>query len=217
MTVGLALLCALVAVLAFAVAPAAAEEPAHYDGDLQFPAIHLAGERDEYLYTVSISSRQSLVQLSETEIDAEYEGGDVAFSIVAEEAWDAAGNQVPTTVELTGPESFRFVVHDREATYDYPITAGPLQTQGESFFFGDLHYEGPPAAPEAVAPALSCDVPGVVGLSRRAAAKRLRAADCALGTVHLAKGAKAQGKVVKQFRAAGTPLAAGTPVAVKLD
>jgi hypothetical protein len=46
---------------------------------------------------------------------------------------------------------------------------------------------------------------------------RLRAAHCAIGQVHLAAGATAgKGKVVKQFRAAGTDLAAGTPVAVKL-
>ncbi len=208
--VGLALLCALLACLV-AAAPAAAFE---YTGG-QFPMIHGPGEGDEYTWTFTKGFRQTPVQVSPTEIDVIYEDGEVAWSFIAEEAWDAAGTRVPTTVELIGLETVKFVVHDREGTYQFPITAGVKPISGVSFFIGSVTESHP--TPEAAAvPAPSCDVPAVVGLSRRAAAKKLRAADCALGTVHLAKGAKAQGKVVKQFHAAGTPLAAGAPVAVKL-
>jgi beta-lactam-binding protein with PASTA domain len=60
-------------------------------------------------------------------------------------------------------------------------------------------------------------VPSLHGLGLRSAKSSLRTANCAIGQVHLAKGATAgKGKVVKQFRAAGTELAAGAPVAVKL-
>jgi hypothetical protein len=45
----------------------------------------------------------------------------------------------------------------------------------------------------------------------------LLGSDCGVGGVHLARGAtRGKGKVVKQFRAAGTELTAGTPVAIKL-
>ena len=76
-----------------------------------------------------------------------------------------------------------------------------------------------PPAPLEPAPAapIPCTVPALHGLSLHAAKARLRAAHCAIGQVRLAAGATAgKGKVVKQFRAAGTELAAGAPVAVKL-
>ena len=77
-----------------------------------------------------------------------------------------------------------------------------------------------PTAPDAstipVAPTL-CSVPSLHGLSLRVAKAHLRAAHCSIGAIRLAAGATAgKGKVVKQFRAAGTELASGVPVCVKL-
>lgn len=74
----------------------------------------------------------------------------------------------------------------------------------------------PPASVEEP-PVLSCKVPFLRGLSLRGAKKRLRAAHCGVGAAHLAPGATlGKGKVVKQFRAAGTRIPVGVPVAVKL-
>jgi hypothetical protein len=220
------LLCVLVAALAFAATAAAAlGDPAplalassaewpDYEGG-QFPTIYGPTDRDEGSWEVKKGPRQTLVQVSPTEVGLEYEDGSVGVTVTAEEAWDANAVQVPTTVEITGPETVRFLVHDREGTYAYPITAGVRPVHGESIFIGSLTEPHPPAAETPAPP--TCAVPTLAGLSRRAAAAKLRAADCSLGAVHLAKGTgPAKGKVVRQFRAAGTALAAGAPVAIKL-
>lgn len=69
----------------------------------------------------------------------------------------------------------------------------------------------------AAEPPATCAVPSLRGLGLRAAKARLRADHCAIGQVHLARGTtKGKGRVVKQFRGAGTQLAAGARVAVKL-
>ena len=73
------------------------------------------------------------------------------------------------------------------------------------------------AAEPTIAPPPSCKVPALRGLSVKAAKARLRGAHCSLGKVQVPHGVTAgKGKVVKQFDAAGTELAAGAPVAVKL-
>jgi beta-lactam-binding protein with PASTA domain len=77
--------------------------------------------------------------------------------------------------------------------------------------------EANPAATLEPLPIPTCKVPSLDGYSLRGAKNRLRAAHCGIGAVHLATGATlGKGKVVKQFHAAGTELAAGAPVAVKL-
>jgi hypothetical protein len=126
------------------------------------------------------------------------------------------------------------------APFVYPVTAGPGWEGGPSTVIvksppdeteiaeelrlaeeirraEGLIREANPVAPTTEPPAPQCKVPSLGGFSLRGAKARLRAAHCAIGEVHLAAGATAgKGKVVKQFRAAGTDIAAGAPVAVKL-
>jgi hypothetical protein len=110
------------------------------------------------------------------------------------------------------------IVRHREVAYDYPVTPGAGWAGG--FHTTTIELTEPrPSSPEAPPPPapILCTVPALRGLSLRAAKRRLRSAHCGIGQVHLAAGATAgAGKVVKQFRAAGTELAAGAPVAVKL-
>jgi pyruvate/2-oxoglutarate dehydrogenase complex dihydrolipoamide acyltransferase (E2) component len=76
-----------------------------------------------------------------------------------------------------------------------------------------------PATPPAPAPAPApvCTVPSLRGLDLRTAKAKLRAEECGVGRVYLARGATAgRGRVVKQFRPSGSRLVAGAPVAVKL-
>jgi hypothetical protein len=98
------------------------------------------------------------------------------------------------------------------APFVYPIQ-GSAQTGG--FFTGAVEVADPtPTSGTEPAP---CLVPSLHGLSLKAAKARLRAAECHLGAVRLAARATARtGKVVKQFRAAGTQLPAGSRVSVKL-
>jgi hypothetical protein len=74
-----------------------------------------------------------------------------------------------------------------------------------------------PPAPVSEPPTRTCTVPSLKSLALRAAKAKLRADHCGVGQIYLARGATTgKGKVVKQFKPAGTRLTAGTPVAVKL-
>lgn len=213
--------------MALAASPAAAEpsgEPLPvYDGDLTFPKIESLADPGEYSWQVELQGTQTLKSVSDTEAEVEYESGMVAFVIVTQKAHDAHGTEVPTTLEVSEGDVITLVVHHREGAYVYPVR------EGEGFpWSGTTIIVDPPLlvvpskttvnpAPEpGVVPTLErCQVPALAGLTRRAAANRLRAAHCALGVVHAAPGA-GTGKVVKQFHAAGAQLPAGAPVAVKL-
>jgi hypothetical protein len=238
--VAAALLCALVASLAVAVAPAAAESgdaaPVRNldDGGMVFGTIAGPEAPEEYPFHVGLGEEQFLEQISATEVGAFYPGHAPAFLLSAEAAHDAVGATVPTTLQQTGPEQVTLTVHHREgnpaadgAPFVYPITAGtgwpggfhtvtvemnnPLGNAGEG-----VRETNPPAPTEPI-PVPTCKVPSLRGDSLRGAKNRLRAAHCGIGAVRLAAGATAgNGKVVKQFHAAGTELAAGAPVAVKL-
>jgi hypothetical protein len=224
-----ALLWALVAALAIAVAPAAAVsgETAEVrdldDGGMVLPAITGPGAPQEYPFRVDLGEEQKLTQVSETEALVEYPGGEKAFSIRAEDAHDAEGATVPTSLWVSGRDVVTWVVHYRAgnpaaggAPFLYPITAGSGWPGG--FRTIVVPMTNPLGEPVVTEPAKTpCTVPALRGLGLRGAKARLRAAHCAIGQVRLAKGATAaKGKVVKQFRAAGAELAAGAPVAVKL-
>ena len=118
-----------------------------------------------------------------------------------------------------------FIVHHRAgnpaaggAPFAYPITMGEGWAGGYHSVGYEMNEPAKPPAPTPPAPAApTCAVPSLHGLSLKSAKARLRSADCSIGPVRLAPGASAgKGEVVKQFRTAGTELAAGTPVAVKL-
>jgi hypothetical protein len=229
-----AILCALVA----AAPPAAAEtgdsspiRPVS-DGGLSLPVIAGPEEPEEFpLQWGPLSPALKLRQVSDQEIVAEYfEYGLVSYSIHAPGAHDADGATVPTTIALTEDEKgpvVTIVVHHRAgnpaagfAPFAYPITDGPGWEGGFRTTSFEMNEPRPPAsepAPAPSPPAPTCTVPSLRGFGLAAVKKLLRGADCGIGQVRLARGAtKGKGKVVKQFKLAGTQLAAGAPVAVKL-
>ena len=233
---GAALLWALVASLAVAVAPAAAEsgDAAPSGGGMSFPTITGPEAPEEYPFNLNLGSEQYLEPISATEVGVFYAGHVLAFTLSAEPAHDAVGATVPTTLQQTGPEQVTLTVHHREgnpaagwAPFVYPITGGAGWPGGFHTVtvemnnpFGNANEsvrETNPPAPTEPIPVPTCKVPSLRGDSLRGAKIRLRAAHCGIGAVRLAAGATAgKGKVVKQFHPAGLDLAAGAPVAVKL-
>jgi hypothetical protein len=239
--VAVAIACALVASLAISVAPAAAEAPdsasvrSITDGGFEFPEITGPEAPEEYPILMELGPRQELRQESETQVGIYFkEDGVLAFSLASPGASDAEGATVPTTLAKTGEDEITMTFHFRAgnpaaggAPFVYPITTGAGWPGGWHGFSELIPGEferaerqiieaNPPAAIEPL-PVITCKVPTLRGYSLRGAKNRLRAAHCAIGAVRLADGATVgKGKVVKQFHPAGTELAAGAPVAVKL-
>jgi hypothetical protein len=228
-----AILCALVAAV-----PAAAEtgnsapiRPAS-DGGFYFPTISGPEAPEEYpIQWGPLSPELKMRQVSDQEIVVEYfDYGVVSYSLHAPAAHDVEGAAVPTTIALSEDEEgpvVTIVVHHRPgnpkagfAPFRYPIEGGSGWEGGFRTISVELNEPKPPAAgppPVASAPAPTCTVPSLHGFGLVAVRKLLRGADCGIGQVRLAHGAtKGKGKVVKQFEPAGTHLAAGAPVAVKL-
>jgi hypothetical protein len=231
-----AVLCALIASLAIAVAPAAAEtgdaapiRPIS-EGGFSFPDITGPESPEEYPYQLKpLSPEMRMRQVSDQEIVVEYlEYGVISYSIQAEPAHDAVGATVPTTLALAEDEEGPVVtltVHFRAgnpaaggAPFAFPVMGGEGWEGGYRTISVELNEPKPPAKdPPPPPPPPTCTVPPLHGLGLRAAKARLRADHCAIGKVHLAHGAtRGKGKVVKQFRAAGTQLTTGAPVAIKL-
>jgi hypothetical protein len=199
-----------------------------------------ASAPEEYSWVVHLQPGETLVQRSDTEAAIQDEMGTAKTVIGVGSARDAHGAAVPVTLRVAPEDVLTEVVHYLASdpasggnAFAYPITAGESFTTGAisvsallppgSFAAAEraVVEANPPAVippfEPKVTPAPGCRVPKLAGLSRRAAVMKLRAAHCALGAVHLAAGATVgKGKVVKQFHAAGTELAAGAPVAVKL-
>jgi hypothetical protein len=231
-----ALLCALVASLACAVASAAAETGdsapirSVSESGYGFPAIAGPEAPEEYPTQLDpVGASRRLRQVSDQEIVVEYiEGGVVSYSINAEPAHDADGSTVPTTLALTEDEAgpvITLTVHFRAgnpaaggAPFVFPISGGTGWEGGYRTIQTELNEPQPAPTTQPPAPAApTCTVPSLDGFGLAAAKARLRGSHCAIGQVRLAHGArKAKGKVVKQFKPAGTQLAAGAPVAVKL-
>jgi hypothetical protein len=232
---GIALsICALVVCLAIAVAPAAAEEgntapirPVSAGG-LRIPDILGPEAPEEYpVQYKNVVEGVRFSQIDEQTILVEYLGKNSPDSTIkALPAYANDGAVVPTAIRLSedaeGPIITMIVRHRAGnpaaggAPFAYPITGGPETSKG-GFFAGAVETTEAPATPEPTAPVTACKVPALRGLTVKAAKARLRAAHCALGPVHVPAGVtEAKGKVVKQFRPAGTKLAAGAKVAVKL-
>jgi len=106
------------------------------------------------------------------------------------------------------------------APFTYPIVSGKGWEGGFRTITVEMNNPMPPPttpAPAPSPPAPICTVPSLHGFGLLAVKKLLRGSDCGIGGVHLARGAtRGKGKVVKQFRAVSSELAAGTPVAIKL-
>jgi hypothetical protein len=225
-------ICALVACLAIAVAPAAAEEGNSAPirpisaGGLRIPDIFGPEAPEEYPVQYShLLNGVKFSQVDEQTIAVEYLGrSQPDATIKALPAYANDGAVVPTSIRLSEDEEgpiVTMIVRHRAgnpaaggAPFLYPITGGPESKGG--FFVGAVETTESAVEPTAT-PAASCKVPALHGLSVKAARARLRGAHCSLGQVHAPDGVTAaKGVVVKQFRGAGTKLAAGAPVAVKL-
>jgi PASTA domain len=226
--------CALLASLSVAVAPAAAAEEGNAaplrpvsEGGLSIPVITGPNAPEEYpVQYENLIQGVRFRQVSEQLIAVEYLGrGNADWKIEALPAYAADGAAVPTSIRLSGSEKgyvVTMIVHHRAGN---PAAGGapfvyPIQGSGREggYFTGAVEVKPTPAAePIAAAPLAPCKVPSLHGLSLKAAKARLRAAHCAIGTVRISAPITADtGKVVKQFRAAGTNFPGGTAVAVKL-
>jgi hypothetical protein len=206
----------------FGVAAAAAEDedpvakPPQFNGSMAFPSIQSSAGAEHFLWEVQVQPGQELVQLDERHAEVLHEDGPRAFSIVAERARDATGTEVPTSLSVIDSNHVRLTVHHRAGNpaaagtpFRYPVSAGEPYTVGYSTVTvlmppGEVQESSPPP----------CVVPRLAGRSLAATRTRLTAAGCALGAVRGKRGKGA--RVVKQFRAAGTVLATGARVAIKL-
>jgi hypothetical protein len=216
-----------------------------YDGDLSFPYLHGPTDPDEFSWRLELGPEGEARQVSETEVEVDYAGtGHRAYGIEAIDAHAADGATVPTSLLLSEGDVITLTVHDREgnpaaggAPFAYPILAGqgweggfptttvikgpPDEKEIAEARAREAQESAPPTGPIAPtaepAPKPVCTVPSLHGLGLQGARARLRAGHCAVGKVRLVRGAtRGKGKVVKQFEPAGTQLAAGAPVAVKL-
>ncbi|HKZ12611.1 MAG TPA: PASTA domain-containing protein [Solirubrobacterales bacterium] len=215
------------ATLAIGVVPANAEEPEEWIFAGSFPQITSPAAPEEYKHRLDQLGPGRYAELiDEDEIVIFREGHEAIGWVHPDLAHDADGANVPTSLSLREGEWAVLTVHHREgnplaggAPFVYPVTGGAGWAGG--YFVGvvEMNEPKPPAsaAPSPPVPPTPCTVPSLHNLSLKSAKARLRAANCSIGQVRLAPTAtEGKGKVVKQFRAAGTELAAGAPVAVKL-
>jgi hypothetical protein len=177
---------------------------------------------EEYPLLVNLGSEQEMRQIDEHHV-AVVQGAVVNFILNAPPAHDVDGATVPTSLTPTGEDIVTVTVHHRAgnpaaggAAFVYPITEGTGWEGGYRTVTFPLVEPVQPVQPTSTPPTV-CAVPSVRGLTLKAAKTRLRGAHCSIGQVRLSPNAtKGKGKVVKQFRPAGTEMAAGSAVAVKL-
>lgn len=216
-------LLALVALTTFGAAGAAAEDgeppakPPQYHGTLSFSNIKSSSGPEQYFWEVRLHPGQELVQADARRAEVLFEDGVRASVIGAEQARDATGAEVPTSLEVIAPNYVSLTVHHRAgnpaaegAPFHYPVTAGPPFTVG----YSTVTFVVPPAGEAAPPPPPQCVVPKLTGRTLAASRSRLSDTGCQLGAI---RGKRGKGiKVVKQFKPAGSEHAAGARVAVKL-
>lgn len=234
------LIAASAAVAAIGSAPAWASSAASlplYEGSSAFPEIVDASGPETYAWEVSLARGQALRQVDERSAEVYYvESGQVAFAIEATKAHDAAGADVPTTLEASQPNVVTLVVHhlsgnplDEGAPFAYPVApwtpwvvigqgqigSAPLLESAEVVERA-IEWESPAAQlPRMSPPPLRCRVPSLFGRSLRASRRALRNAHCAVGRVATRKTRTARpGRVVKQTPRPGTTMAHGAGVSV---
>ncbi|HEV7614732.1 MAG TPA: PASTA domain-containing protein [Solirubrobacterales bacterium] len=222
---------AAVFVLLLAWAAPASADPAlpPFSGLMSFPAITGPASPEEYSWEVQLHPGQKLEQVDDRTAEVFDPSETPVETITAEEARDAAGKAVLTSLTVTGANAITLTVHHRESgPFSYPITPGPPFEVG----YSTVVVIGPPdetelreaaeraarekrKAEESVeeAPKLSCVVPRLKSLSLRAAKAQIRSGQCEVGQLSKRRGATAAtGKVVAQQPTPGTVLPAGAPV-----
>jgi hypothetical protein len=184
-----------------------------------FGQINGPGDPEDYCFEVTLGAEQELRQIDDRHVGAFYSTGQAGFEITAEEASDAVGASVPTTLTLTSANIVTLTVHHREgnplanwASFHYPVVGGSGWEGG----FHTTEVAMSPASPPPVeeAPSPTCEVPILQGRTLKSARRALLAAGCQLGPIrgHRHLGAR----IVKQYRPAYKTLPAGTEVGVKL-
>ncbi len=163
-----------------------------------------------------------------------YASGRTAFVITAEEAHDADGSIVPTSLVVSGEDVITLLVHHRAGDpaaggtpFTYPVSNGSGWEGG----FSTVIVKGPPDDQElreererierersGKSDALKgCSVPRLKGKSLKASKRRLREAGCRVGKVTRLAGVTAgSGRVVGQSSVPGTKRAQGSVVRVTL-
>jgi hypothetical protein len=115
-----------------ATASAGAEVRPVSEGGLSFGTIHGPTDPEEYSFSLELSEELELRQIDDRHVGVYYSSdGLLWFTLVAEEAHDAQGATVPTTLVVTAPEVVTLTVYHREgnpaaggAPFEYPIIGG---------------------------------------------------------------------------------------------
>jgi hypothetical protein len=198
-------------------ATASGETYPPYNGAMSFPSIDGPADPEDFSWEVQLSEEEELRAIDDQHVAVYYTDGEhLAMLIVAEQAHDAEGATVPTTLAVSEGNVITLTVHHRAgnqaaggAPFHYPILAGPGWEGGFQTYPGIVS-ESVNAA--SVRP--PCRVPDLRGRSLKATRRLLLQARCRLGPV---RGDRSRGaKVVRQYRHPGKALPAGTEVGVKL-
>ncbi len=94
-----------------------------YNGAQLFQAIRSDSSPETYSWTVHLFEGQTLQSVDATHAQVMYESGKRAFLITAEEAHDATGKEVPTSLEVSG-DVLTLKVDFHAGSFVYPILAG---------------------------------------------------------------------------------------------
>lgn len=130
--------------------------PPPYDGGMGFPVIHDPSGPEEFSWEVELSGNQELQQVDERHAEVIYGVSEVtAFDITAEDAHDANGAEVPTTLVVSEGNVITLVVHHRAGNpltgepFVYPVVSGSGFERGSesSTFWVDMPPPDPPAEP----------------------------------------------------------------------
>ena len=196
-----------------------------YVGDMQFPSIHGPSDPEEYSWEVILGKNQSFESVDSQSVKVVNKEGVTSMTIEAEQAHDANGTAVPTSLGFSDGNVITLTVHHRAgnpvedgAPFTYPVVAGA----GFELGFESVTTYFPPEDPELSgtprpSPVENCVVPTLNRRSLKASKRRLREVDCQIGVARKRQGVTATaGKVVAQNPRPGTVLAPGAKVSVTL-
>jgi hypothetical protein len=187
--------------------PAVAMALPIYEGAQMFPVIHGPEDPEEYSWEVNLNEEQDLELVNDQLAVVRSKTGAVAFQIQAEQAHDAEGKTVPTSLGVIEPNVLTLTVHHLGGTFRYPISAG----EGYETGFATVVIAMPPGEQPPVEP--TCVVPDLADRTLRASRKILHASHCGLGRVRGER--RREVRVVAQYRLIGKVLPAWTRVDVK--
>ena len=187
-----------------------------FDGSLSFPSIQGADGPTEFSWEVQLDDKQALEQVDDHSARVYYidDPSVTAFSISPEDAHDANGATVPTSLEVSEPNILTLHVHHQDgnpaaggAPFLYPVTYGAGWEAG----FSTVVIVLPPSIGPQTTP--SCLVPKLTGRTLSAARKRLRNSTCQIGHIRIRRRATAHGsRVVKQVPRPGLTVDASTAI-----